>query len=692
MSRLFAITLLAMIVLPVSTGQWNYSYQYGALPQSMLDMIAGEASGERAYADLVELTGYNRVRPPEEYATTLYESTYIIDKLRSYGIENATIERLGRATTWKGLEGTLWEVSPVKTKIADYEDLPLMLASGSRDADVTAPLVWVGEGTASLIEAADTEGAILLTSGALSRVFPLAMAGGAHGVVTFESARPLIDPLQIPTGGIRGRVDRGFAFRVPPRDGHRLRDRLLRGENIEVHARVRTTELELDIQVPMCVIEGTDEDAEEIIITAHIFEGYVKQGANDNGSGSVAILDVARLLHTMYNDGRLPRPRRSVRFLWVPEFQGTIPWVEANSDIMERTLCNLNLDMVGISQAENQSFMVLHRTTFGNPHYVNDVLQMYMRYISETNKIRCTPVGRFPFLRPIVAPTGTDDPFYWTVEAYISASDHAVFNNFSVGVPGICLNNWPDHYYHTSNDRPWICDPTQLKRVIFLAAASAYTIASADGDRGLKIAAEVAGNAAQRMGHQMTISADRILKSDKADLQATYKRALYDYQAVSVNQAETIMSLAELAPDDMVFITTLEEMAEAIGVQRDAGLRMLDLHMKRRAAAVGSEPVVLQLTEEERQLDSWRPVVTAAAYQGGYSGYRSMIQSVPADFRQSHNYRSIRNIHEFLLLANGERSALEMMKLYDAQYPEPAGTEQFTNALLVLREAGVLAF
>ncbi len=675
-----------------SNAQWNYSYQYGSLPQNVLQMIAGESSGERAYNDLVELTGYNRPRPLSEYSGTLFESEYIVNKLKSYGISNAKIDRFGKTTTWKGLEGSLWEVEPVVSKIADYESLPLMLASGSTDADVTAPLVWVGEGTEEWLKGKNLTGTIVFTSGALSRVFPLAMEAGAHGVVSYESDRPLIDPLQIPTSGIRPGAGGGFAFRVPPREGHLLRDRLLRGEKIVVHATVRATTLELDLQVPTCVIEGTEKGGEEIIICAHIYEGYVKMGANDNGSGSVAILDVARVLNTMYNDGRLKRPQRSIRFIWIPEFSGTIPWVEANREIMGRTLCNINLDMVGLRQAENQSFLNLHRTTFGMPHYVNDVLQMYMRYISETNKIRCTPVGRFGFLIPMVAPTGTDDPFYWNAEAYIGASDHAVFNNYTVKVPGICLNNWPDHYYHTSGDRPWVCDPTQLKRAIFLTAASAYSIASADGQGAMKIAGEVLGNAAHRMGHQLTIGSDRIASASVANILSEYRRALYDYQAVSINEFETLKSVAELIRGQKELNGVLDALAASLVSQRKEGELMLEQQMIARSAILGIQPLKIAPSTLEKKLISIRPAVTSAAISAGYAGFRPMMDKVPANILAKYSYSNVKNIQEVVLLSDGTRTALDIMKMLDAQYPEQCGEEHFVNALTVLKEAGIVSY
>ena len=104
MNKYRALTLLASVIMAISiSAQWNYSYQYGSLPPAVLEMIAGESSGERAYNDLIELTGYNRPRPLSEYSGTLFESVYIVDKLKSYGIENAKIERFGKTSDRKSV-------------------------------------------------------------------------------------------------------------------------------------------------------------------------------------------------------------------------------------------------------------------------------------------------------------------------------------------------------------------------------------------------------------------------------------------------------------------------------------------------------------------------------------------------------------------------------------------------------------
>ena len=135
-------------------------------------------------------------------------------------------------------------------------------------------------------------------------------------------------------------------------------------------------------------IPGTDPAAGEIIFSAHLFEGYVKMGGNDNISGSAAVVEIARTLNTLISEGRLPRPARTIRFIIGPEFSGTGPWVKANRALMEKTLCNINLDMVGLLLSKSQSFMCLIRTTYGNPHYINDVMENYYRFIGEGNRER----------------------------------------------------------------------------------------------------------------------------------------------------------------------------------------------------------------------------------------------------------------------------------------------------------------
>ncbi len=296
----------------------------------------------------------------------------------------------------------------------------------------------------------------------------------------------------------------GFAFQLPVREGDILKRRLLSNEKITVRAQVESRAADADLENVICHIPGTDPAAGEIILSAHLFEGIQKQGANDNISGSACILEVARVLNTLIAEGRLPKPKRTIRFIWGPEFSGIGEWVKANRDIMERTLCNINMDMVGEWLSKNQSYFCLMRTTYGNAHYINDVMENYYRYVGEGNRERIQNRSTAAVVPVrIVAPSGADEPFAYSIETHYGASDHEVFNDWGVGVPGIMMIAWPDKWYHTSGDTADKSDPTQLKRAAAIGAAGAYTVASADAGAAARIAAEIAANATRRLGHQL---------------------------------------------------------------------------------------------------------------------------------------------------------------------------------------------
>ncbi|NOR75503.1 MAG: DUF4910 domain-containing protein, partial [Draconibacterium sp.] len=405
-TRFIIVFFVFITTVSNSFAQYTPFYQWTLLPKLQMDEIVGESSGETALNHAIEMVGYQRNRPASEYGSgTFREGKYVLDKLNEYGINGAKIERFEGGETWDGIKGELWEISPYKRKLADYDDIALSLAQGSRPANVTAELVWIEEGTDSDFEEVDVKGKIVVTSASVGRVHRTAINNGAVGVVAYGSSRELKAPLAIPASGIRG-DNATFGFYLTPRDGYKLRNRLVRGEKITVHAVVESEMLEYELQIPTCVIPGTDPNAGEIILSAHIYEGYTKQGANDNVSGSAVILEVVRSLNQMFEDGRLKRPKRGVRFIWVPEYSGTIPWVKEHKHITEQTLCNINLDMVGLHLKSNNSFFSLMRTTFGNPHYINDVMENYFVFMGEVNREILANRSSAQITNQIIAPSG----------------------------------------------------------------------------------------------------------------------------------------------------------------------------------------------------------------------------------------------------------------------------------------------
>lgn len=691
------LLLFVLLILPLFVmAQMTSWFQWTFLPQSQMDEIIGESSGETAFNHILAMAGYNRDRKPDEYKNTFLEAQFVYDRLKEYGFKDAEIVRYKGGKTWDGIRGELWEISPIRQKLASYTDLRAMLATGSNSADVKAELIWVGRGTRADFEGLEVEDKILLTSGSASMVHQFGcLQKGAAGVISFNSPRPLQDSLAIPWRGIRGQgqTPAKFAFNIPPREGYILRDRLLGREKILVHAVVESTMLDYELQDVVASIPGTDQNAQEVIFSAHLFEGYAKQGANDNISGCTAILEMARTLKVLIDRGAIPPPKRTIRFLWAPEYSGTIPWVNAHPEIMKRTLCNINLDMVGLGLSRSLSFMTMMRTTFGNAHYLNDVLENYYRYIGETNRTNVTNSMDQKYPRRIVAPSGSEDPFMYYMGTHMGSSDHEVFNDWGVGVPGIVMNTWPDFWYHTSEDRPDKIDPTQLKRVVVIGAATSYTIATADDPMAFRIAAEITSNAAKRIGHQLARGIEELQRADKEQLSLIYKKTHGYIEATAICERATLESVAELGIDRNTFLQDLSPLNSAVDGIEKSCLLVLESQMNVRAKQLQIKPARLSKTPLEEKASNLIPIPTDKIKENGYQGYRSAISNAQKEMKKEQpSRRSFRSASEIQLLCNGQNSALDIKKMADTQFKQETDLQAILDHLDVLKAAGLVTW
>lgn len=701
MKKRIVVFLIAFLVVVIThaNAQLNPWLYWTLLPQEQMDEIVGESSGETAWNTIMETGGYNKDRLSDEYASTFYESQYIYDQLKLYGIPGAEIVRFPGQEVWDGIKGELWEVSPGRRKLASYRDMTFMLAPGSNSADVKADLVWIGRGTKEEIDRADVSGKIVVTDGDISSVHRSAcLEKEAEGVVAIAYAkRPFFDALQIPweelaEGGQTAGETHTFGFFIPAREGHYLKQRLLNGENIRVHAQVESKMEPYELQDVICHIPGTDPDAGEVIFVAHLFEGIIKQGANDNKSGSAGLLEMARVLHLLIEEGRLPRPKRTIRFLWGPEHEGTGPWVKENKELMKNILCHINLDMVGEWLSKNQAFMTLITATHGNTHYVNDVMENYYRYVGEGNREQFLAPSVYRVPRRIVAPTGADEPFYWRIEPYSGGSDHEVFNDWGVQVPGTFMCAWPDPWYHTSGDRIDKADPTQMKRTVAIGAATAYTIANADDHMAMKIAGEVTSNGTRRLGHQFVVGLEQLNSATDSTLAGAYKMARVYIDVAVDKEIATLEGIIELADDVKLvrdYIKTSKKTIQEIGKLH---LKALEKHMIITANNLNCKPVQVEFTSLEMKATKMVPKQTAKVKLNGHQGYREFINQVPEEEKDKYPYsrRDIADTDELQSLINGKRSVLEIKNSLDVQNPRKSNLQSVINYIEILRLAGLV--
>ena len=240
------------------------------------------------------------------------------------------------------------------------------------------------------------------------------------------------------------------------------------------------------IDVVVAKIRGSEHPDEELVFSAHL--DHPKESANDNASGSAAILDIARALKSLIQSGKLPRPKRSLRFLWVPEWNGTMAYVDAHPELAGpalggKFLANLNLDMVGEHLELLHSQLIVTQTPDSLPSALNDLVADVIAMVAQMN------------IRTL---RGSLSALNYHVTPYIGGSDHMMFIDRKI--PGIMLSHSPDYTHHTSEDTPDKVDPVELERSEIIAAGALWYLANLDPAQALEWVSWTGAKAADRLG------------------------------------------------------------------------------------------------------------------------------------------------------------------------------------------------
>ena len=140
-----------------------------------------------------------------------------------------------------------------------------------------------------------------------------------------------------------------------------------------------------DTENVLAFIKGSEKPQEILVISSHYDhvgmddEGNIFNGADDDGSGTVAILEIAEAFMQAKQDGY--HPKRSILFLNVTGEEKGLVGSKYYTDNpvfpLENTVANLNIDMIGRSDAAHE----------GNGNYVyligSDKLSTELHNLSE---------------------------------------------------------------------------------------------------------------------------------------------------------------------------------------------------------------------------------------------------------------------------------------------------------------------
>ena len=468
--------------------------------------IGRETSGVRAHSYVRAIASYHRMQATPGFTAA---AQWCAGVLRQNGLETRVLDfpsgtghRYWGCMTpdyWEGESGDLYLLLPGREpeRLASFSERKISMLARSMPTPpggVTADLVVLVRGDdEAAFDGVDVRGKVVLGGGAAIRFRELALERGAIGIITDDvpeipQARPPMDiPDAIQYASFWWTEDepRAFGFALSPRQGAILRQRLAelaskareRGETpprVQVRAEVKARFSAGALNVVEAFIPGQTD--EEVLMVAHLC--HPEPSANDNASGCSALMEAAAALDRMIKDGKLPAPRRGLRFLLVPEMLGTYAYLSQDEERIGKWVGGLNLDMVGEDQAQCRGSLLAECPARALPSFAGTLLARALREAVGGAKTFTGSVS-FPAYRHDYVP-------------FTGGSDHFILSDPTVGVPTPMIIQWPDRFYHTSMDTPERVDPRILGRVSAAAATYVYFLAQAGFVEACWLAEQVA--------------------------------------------------------------------------------------------------------------------------------------------------------------------------------------------------------
>jgi aminopeptidase YwaD len=367
-----------------------------------------------------------------------------------------------------------------------------------------AAVIDVGAGTTADYEGKDVKGAVVLGDASLGRLWREAVKRrGAAGVVSTEIAsyiRPTApaamsaeqqDVLQWGAVPYDAAV-KAFGFKSSWRAADRIRRRLKAGP-VAVRVTIDASFYDGPSRTLVAEIPGRSRPDERIVLVAHVQE----PGANDNGSGCGTLYALATVLAQAIGSGALPRPDRTLTFMWVDEIRGSRHWLTAQPDEARGVQYMFAMDMTGEDTSKTGGTFLIEKqadpsavwprpsdphTEWGGGGVKAESLKGSL--LNDLHLAVCLRRAR-------------DSGWIVRTNPYEGGSDHAVFAG--AGVPSLLNWHFTDRYYHTNQDRLDKVSAQEMQNVGVAVGTSAWILASADEADALAVADLVSDAARGRL-------------------------------------------------------------------------------------------------------------------------------------------------------------------------------------------------
>lgn len=525
----------------------------------LTEKIKAEFSKERAFDHVIEISQHHRIQASPGFR---HSADYCLKAWQKAGLQSEILSYAGDGKTtywgnlmpqeWSCCKGELSLVAPSQQKLASFADVPISIiqrSAGTPSGGVNADLVVLDKGSDELAyEDLDLRDKIVLTGDDVNKVRAWAVEKkGALGIITDRIAEyPPIrhrydmgDAVQYTSFWWFGDEKKCFGFVLSPKAGHDLRQLAAKeaqeGRHLRVQAEVVASFYAGHIENVTALIPG--QTSEEVVVVAHLC--HPQPSANDNASGAGLAIEVARTLNTLIEEGKLPQPKRSIRFLLVPEMTGTYAYLASNEDMIEKMVAGVNLDMVGQNQELCKGPLLVEKPPHACLSFAGDLMEAVLEEVAK-EALNLAGTSRYGLFKYAVTP-------------FSGGSDHYILSDPTVGIGCPMLIQWPDMFYHTSFDTIDKVDPQMLYRVGVMTAVYSYYIAQAGAqeawDIGLKILQVFSGEAQKSVVQRQQVIRAGLDKGHTEEASQAIEQGFKHMDYLQWLKSEELKSLQRLADD-----------------------------------------------------------------------------------------------------------------------------------------------
>ncbi|MCE9612759.1 MAG: AAC(3) family N-acetyltransferase [Lentisphaerae bacterium] len=239
--------------------------------------------------------------------------------------------------------------------------------------------------------------------------------------------------------------------------GQWLRRLVAKTGRVLVHTRVDARRYVGTHDLVSGIVRGSGDPQDEVWVLSHNAE----PGAADDSSGVAACMASAGAIERAIRDGRLARPRRSIRFLNGYECYSFFHYME-HVKRLQPPLAGLVVDTIGHRPVHCEGRVNWHSTLDSSATFVNEIGE-----------------------GTILAALALDNPGYHLVRQAFLSTEDTLAGDPKFGFPCPWINT---HYrkdkvgfdaYHTSDDTPALLSPRGLRTCATAVAGYVYYLANA---------------------------------------------------------------------------------------------------------------------------------------------------------------------------------------------------------------------